>query len=138
MAPCGAMASPPLPEAPSIPDFELLRQIGRGSYGDVWLARGVTGIYRAIKIVWRARFADAEPFEREFRGLKEFAAISLGETSQLALLHVGRNDAAGFFYYVMELADDAERGRDIEAVDYVALTLGELRRRRGHLPVVDS
>ncbi len=91
--------------APPIPDYALLRKIGSGSCGDVWLARGVTGIFRAIKIVWRERFADAGPFEREFRGLTEFAAISLGESIQLALLHVGRNDAVRFFYYVMELAD---------------------------------
>ncbi len=119
--------------APIISDYELVRQIGRGSYGDVWLARGVSGLWRAIKIVWRARFADAEPFEREFRGLKEFAEISLGESIQLALLHVGRNDAAGFFYYVMELADDAERGRSIEPAGYVPLTFAEMRARRGRI-----
>src|SRR5439155_26698660 len=27
--------------------------------------------------------------------------------SQVDILHVGRNDGAGYFYYVMELADDA-------------------------------
>ena len=65
---------------PGIPDFELVRIVGRGSYGDVWLARSVTGAWRAIKVVWRERFTNAEPFEREFRGLKEFAEISLGES----------------------------------------------------------
>lgn len=119
---------------PSIPDFELLRPIGRGSYGDVWLARAVTGMLRAIKIVWRERFAEPEPFEREFRGMKEFAAISLDDATQMALLHVGRNDTAGFFYYVMELADDAEHGRAIDPASYTPLTLAELRRRRGRLP----
>jgi TolB-like protein len=123
---------------PRIPDYELARPIGGGSYGDVWLARGVTGLWRAVKIVWRARFADPEPFEREFRGLKEFAAISLGESIQLALLHIGRNDAEGFFYYVMELADDAERGRAIEPASYVPLTLAELRARRGRLAAGES
>ncbi|MBI5768417.1 MAG: protein kinase, partial [Verrucomicrobia bacterium] len=116
---------------------ELLRQIGRGSYGDVWLARGATGLWRAVKIVWRERFADAEPFEREWRGLKEFAAISLGESSHMALLHIGRNDAAGFFFYVMELADDAERGRAIDPANYVPLTLTEVRKRRHRLPAAE-
>src|SRR5262249_3589979 len=120
-------------EKPSIPDYELVRQIGRGSYGDVWLARTVTGIYRAVKIVWPDRFAEAGPFEREFRGLTEFAAISLGETIQLALLHVGRNDTVGFFYYVMELADDADRGREIAPESYVPLTLATLRARKGRM-----
>ena len=121
------------PEQPSIPDYELLRQIGRGSYGDVWLARGATGLWRAVKIVWRERFADAEPFEREWRGLKEFAAISLGESSQMALLHVGRNDEAGFFFYVMELADDVERGRAIDPANYVPLTLTEVLITKNNL-----
>ncbi len=135
-----ALKHPSLPTAdskPHIPEYEVLRIIGRGSYGDVWLARGVTGLWRAIKVVWRARFADAGPFEREFKGLKEFAAISLGESIQLALLHVGRNDEAGFFYYVMELADDAERSRDVEPATYAPLTLAALRAKRGRLPAAD-
>ncbi|MBI5767464.1 MAG: protein kinase [Verrucomicrobia bacterium] len=122
---------------PDIPDYEMLRVIGRGSYGDVWLARGITGIYRAIKVVWRERFADAGPFEREFNGLKEFASISLGESIQMALLHIGRNDDAGYFYYVMELADDADGGREIVPAGYVPLTLTEARKRRGRLPVAE-
>jgi serine/threonine protein kinase/tetratricopeptide (TPR) repeat protein len=122
---------------PDIPDYELGRIVGRGSYGDVWLARSVTGAWRAIKVVWRERFANAEPFEREFRGLKEFADVSLGVSSQMALLHVGRNDAAGSFFYVMELADDVERGREIDPATYVPLTLAELRARRGRIPADD-
>jgi len=123
---------------PDIPDYELLRLIGRGSYGDVWLARGVTGLYRAIKIVWRARFVDSQPFEREFKGLREFAAISLAESRQLALLHVGRNHAAGFFYYVMELADDAQTGPIIDPARYVPHTLKEMRARRGRVSAPEA
>ena len=61
---------------PPIPDYELLRLIGRGSYGDVWLARGITGLHRAIKVVWRSRFQDDKPYLAELRGLRHFAAIS--------------------------------------------------------------
>ena len=122
---------------PSIPDYELLRLIGRGSYGDVWLARGVTGIFRAVKIVWRERFTEPEPFEREFKGLKEFAAISLSEAHQLALLHIGRSADGAFFYYVMELADDASSDRAIDPTRYVPLTLKEVRARRGRLPAAE-
>lgn len=120
--------------APAIPDYTLIRLIGQGAYGDVWLAQGLTGLYRAVKIVWRDRFPDATPFDREFSGLKEFAAISLTESRHLALLHVGRLDAAGCFYYVMELADDAETGAAIVPERYVPCTLRELRLKRGRLP----
>lgn len=128
------MSTEAAPEPPAIPDYELLRLIGRGAYGEVWLARGVTGVHRAVKIVWRDRFPEAAPYEREFHGLREFAAVSLTESRQLALLHVGRDPAAAYFYYVMELADDVTTGRDIDPANYTPLTLKEMRTRRGRLP----
>jgi serine/threonine protein kinase len=96
------------PQRPQVPDYELSRRIGVGAYGEVWLARNVFGEYRAIKMVWRHSFGDDErPFQREFEGIKRFEPISRSHPSQLAILHVGHNEQAGCFYYVMELADDA-------------------------------
>jgi serine/threonine protein kinase/Flp pilus assembly protein TadD len=91
---------------PSVPDYELLRVIGRGAYGEVWLARSVLSGYRAIKVVWHRDFAGEDrAFDREFEGIQRFEPISRSRPSQLAILHVGKNAAAGYFYYVMELAD---------------------------------
>ncbi|MBI4660252.1 MAG: protein kinase, partial [Verrucomicrobia bacterium] len=92
--------------APQIPDHQLLRRIGGGSYGEVWLARNVMGTYRAVKIVCRDRFDHERPYEREFAGIQKFEPISRTHESQVDILHVGRNDQAGYFYYVMEIADD--------------------------------
>ena len=39
-----------------VPDHELLRCIGCGSYGEVWLARNVVGTLRAVKVVYRKAF----------------------------------------------------------------------------------
>src|SRR6266511_1032996 len=92
-------------DRPPIPDYELQRCIGHGSYGEVWLARNVFGAYRAVRIVYRRAFTDDRPFHREFEGIKRFEPISRSHPSQLAILHVGKNDEAGYFFYVMELAD---------------------------------
>jgi tetratricopeptide (TPR) repeat protein len=90
-----------------VPDHELVRRIGVGSYGEVWLARNVVGTWRAIKVVRRARFDSDRPYDREFNGIQKFEPISRSHSSQVDILHLGRNDAQGYFYYVMELADDA-------------------------------
>src|SRR5262249_35199906 len=145
--------------APIIPDYELQRRIGRGAYGEVWLARNVTGSYVAVKVVTRGAFDYDRPFEREFEGIKRFEPISRSDASQVAILHVGRGE--GFFYYVMELADSVEssksEGRDPKEtqdpksettavspsafgvrpsdLSYVPHTLREDLKRQGRLPV---
>jgi WD40 repeat protein len=124
----------PGPQPPAIQDYNLQRRIGRGAFGDVWIAQNITGAWRAIKVVSKDRFSSPEPYEREFRGLQRFTEVSLDCARQLALLHVGSNESAGFFYAVMELADDVDTGREINPETYVPLTLRELRARRGRLP----
>src|SRR5207344_2147329 len=61
----------------------------------------------AVKVIYRQAFEHDRPYEREFEGIQKFEPISRLHESQVDILHVGRNDAEGCFYYVMELADDA-------------------------------
>lgn len=110
--------------APEIRDHETLRLIGRGAYGEVWMARSVTGALRAVKVVWREDYDQVDSFEREFEALKKFEPISRRNAALVPILQVGRSDAQGFYYYVMELADDLERGRDIDPECYKPHTLG--------------
>ena len=87
MVPRIASAEPGLSNKAMVPDYDLLRRIGKGAYGEVWIARSrATGALRAAKIVWRHTFEDARPFQREFEGLQHFERISREHPSLLALL----------------------------------------------------
>lgn len=109
---------------PLIPDHEVLRKIGGGAYGEVWLARGVTGAMRAVKVVWREDFEDERTFEREFEGILRFEPISRDHPGLVNVLHVGRSpDRHSFYYYVMELGDDINLGTEINPVEYEPRTL---------------
>jgi len=101
---------------PAIPDHVLLRSIGSGAYGEVWLARNVMGTPRAVKVIWRRQFESARPFEREFAGMQSYEPVSRSSGGLVHVLHVGRNDAEGFLYYVMELADEASAPLDDASV----------------------
>ena len=148
---------------PEIPEHTLVRLIGRGSYGEVWLAQNLFETYRAIKVIHRDSFRDNRPYAREFEGIRKFEPISRSHESQVEILQVGKNDEKGYFYYVMELADDASKvtgSRDgpkdplakgspstnsrrriqcsvapSEAESYVPHTLQEEFRRQGRIPV---
>ncbi len=110
---------------PVIPDHEVLRRIGGGAYGEVWLARAVTGTLRAVKVVWREDFDDERGFEREFEGILKFEPVSRDHRGLMNILHVGRSDSeAAFYYCVMELGDDVRGGSDdVNPIEYEPRTL---------------
>lgn len=74
---------------PIIPDHEVLRVIGRGAYGEIWLARTLTGALRAVKIVYRSTFESERAFRREFEGMSSFEPISRVHAGFIDILHVG-------------------------------------------------
>lgn len=121
-----------IPDGPAIPDHELIRCIGKGGYGEVWLARNVLGSYHAVKILYRLKFKDSRPMEREFNGLKKFTPISRGHPNFVNILHVGKHADPEYIYCVMELADDVLRTNFVEPASYKARTLAyDLQNRRG-------
>jgi serine/threonine protein kinase/WD40 repeat protein len=137
-------------DRPNIPEYELLRPIGRGAYGEVWLARNVVGTLYAIKIIWRRRFESERPFEREFAGIQRYEPVSRSSGGLVHVLHLGRHEAKGYFYYVMELADSAgESGSGLPesrppadpkpslSPGYQPRTLRSELKRRGRLPTSD-
>jgi WD40 repeat protein/serine/threonine protein kinase len=148
-SPADRVGNPPVPTLPTIPDHALLRCIGTGSYGEVWLARNALGTFRGVKIVRRRAFDSDRPYEREFAGIRRFEPVSRSHPSQLNVLHVGRDDAAGLFYYVMELADDAgtapkvatpAAGAALPTLDpeiYVPRTIRSEIQKRGGLPCAE-
>jgi hypothetical protein len=108
-------------QIPIIPDHELLRVIGRGAYGEIWLARTVTSALRAVKIVYRSTFESERAFLREFEGMSAFEPISREHAGFVDILHVGRTNE--YLYYSMELADDHLAGRKIDIAHYEPRTL---------------
>lgn len=115
-----------------VPDHTLTRVIGRGAYGEVWLAANdVLGTYRAVKVIRRENFLEERPFHREFEGIQNFEPISRSHPGLVTVLHVGRSPDGSYFYYVMELADDVASGRTLAPASYAPLTLRELIRRAG-------
>ena len=145
---------------PSIPDHELICRIGGGAYGEVWLARNVLGSARAVKVIYRDRFQDARPFQRELEGIQHYEPVSRSHEGLIDILQVGRNDEGGYFYCVMELADDlgpepkSEPGASADSPaggaprsgpsanhlacgDYVSHSLSRELTRRGRLPIAE-
>ena len=129
-----AAAIPP-PVPPVVPDHELIRIIGGGSGGEVWLARNVLGMCRAVKMVHARSFERRRSFEREFEGVLKFEPVSRWHDGLMDILQVGRNDEAGYFYYVMELSDDVNTGQIIVPDQYVPRTLAYDYRQRRRLPI---
>ena len=126
------------PAQPRLTDHTLIRRIGRGAYGEVWLARNAVGIHHAVKIIHRDAFDKQEPYEREFRGIEKFMPVSRQHPGLVHVLHVGRNDDEGWFYYVMEAADDAEGVSPIDPSAYAPKSLTTVLRKTNALPAREA
>jgi len=131
----------PEPQVPGIrscaviPDHELLRCVGKGAYGEVWLAENAIGTHHAVKIVHRCDFSSADSYAREFTGIQKYMPVCLDHPGLVHILHVGRNDEDGYYYCIMEAGDDEVTGPAIHPETYSPRNLAKDLRRRGKLPV---
>ncbi len=85
--------------------YRLIRFLGRGGFGEVWLCQSVSmGDYRALKFI---PITHADRLEKEYDALLHYrkAAAQLRSPHLVPIEHVNRNDAG--LYYVMPLADGA-------------------------------
>ncbi len=97
---------PPEEVLPVIKDFEIIRSIGKGGFGSVYLVRDVTGTMLALKVVRRGEGVDYGLYDREYNSLCSYRPLSGKHPNLLTILHIGLDEDNGFFYYTMPLADN--------------------------------
>lgn len=120
---------------PVVAEHELIRLIGAGSGGEVWLAKNALGTCRAVKIIFRKSFPWQKPFEDEFQGLVKFEPLSRQHDGLVDVLQVGGSMESDYFYYVMELGDDVRTGQNVNPDFYQPRTLAHDLAERGRLPI---
>jgi hypothetical protein len=112
---------------PAIPDVVLLRCIGRGGFGQVWLGRNrATGALKAVKVI-PLRGGTADPAGREIVSLSQLESQRISRHPHLLdIQHVGRT--AEVLFYLMDPADDvsgspASDRPDADAVRCASLSI---------------
>ena len=121
---------------PQVPDFDLLRPVGQGGFGEVWLAiNRTTGCLRAVKMIPLRQAGHADPAAREITSLARLETrLDRQHPNLMTIHHVGKT--ADYLFYVMDAADDARGGAASNTPDYRPATL-QTRLQDGPLPADD-
>lgn len=93
---------------PQVPGLELVRQIGRGGFGEVWIAKNETiGALLAVKIIPLQLDCPRDAAGREIKSLtclKEIGRIQ--HPNLLEIKHISTSSMPSLLFYTMDLADD--------------------------------
>jgi len=120
-------------KVPEIPDFEMVRPIGHGAFGQVWLATNrTTGHLRAVKVIPLRRESTMDPAGREISSLTRLEAnVRLRHPHLMNIHHVAKTDE--YLYYAMDPADDISGEPASLDAAYEPATLRQ-RLQKGPLP----
>jgi len=118
---------------PEIPDFDLIRPIGEGGFGQVWLAvNRATERLRAVKVIPLQFSGTRDRAGREINSLVRLEDnLKYKHPNLLAIHHVAKTDE--FLYYVMDLADDVSGAPATDEPGYRPASLSS-RLQGGPLP----
>lgn len=114
--------------------WHLVREIGSGAYGTVYLAERDDGARAAVKVCRRDEIGE-ECYERELRGARLYSAIP----PQEGLVRMRELAEEGWgFYAVMDLADDEFGGTHAISAEYRPKTLARVIEGEKVLPLGES
>jgi serine/threonine protein kinase len=116
-----------------VPGFDLVRPIGKGGFGEVWLATNhATGRLRAVKVIAAARPGTVGMAAREVTSIIRLEAnLQRQHPNLVNIHHVG--ECPGHIFFVMDLADDLTGAPGSADPSYRPATL-QSRLQAGPLP----